>query len=282
VVNPLTDPAQVLLHAQGLEMAQGAEIAAGTQSTFELPLRDLGTEVPQFVVAGDGASTWFDPAVFADVRAGEIVDAGTLTLGAEALDAWGALSVSWSFDGTRLAYQQGLGSLWQIPAGAGPLEIGTTLFDATATAGIDATTPAWSPTDDRVLYQRYDITPSSINLGRADGDRAGDPILATNLVNGIDWLPDGSGFIASDSSPMLENANLLLADLRTGAVSQVTGYESGFAIWPTVSPDGQFVAYAYSPVPLDEATALELHVRHLGTGVDTVIAANALNPDWGP
>jgi len=282
VANTLPEPAQILLHAQGLEMAMGAEVAAGTESTFELPVRDLGPETPQFVVASDGGSTWFDPAVFADVRAGEVTDAGTLTLGTEPLDAWGALSVSWSSDGSRLAYQQGLGSLWQIPAGAGPLDIGTTLLDPDASATMSATTPTWSPTDDRILYQRYDTTPSTIDLVRADADRVGDPILPATLVNGIDWLPDGSGFIASDSSGMVERANLFLADLRTGAVTQITAYATGFAIWPTVSPDGRFVAYSYSPVPLDEATMLELHVRHLGTGVDRVIAANALNPDWGP
>ena len=282
VANTLTEPAQILLHAQGLEMAQAAEVAPGTRSTFVLPVHDLGPDSPQFVVASDGGSTWFDPAFFADVRAGETTDVFNITIGTDVFDALGALSVSWSFDGTRLAYQQGLGSLWQIPAAAGPLEIGTTLFDADASAPMSATTPTWSPTDDRILYQRYDTTPTTIDLGRADGDRAGDPILTATLVNGIDWLPDGSGFIASDSSAMVENANLVLADLRTGAVTPITGYESGFAIWPTVSPDGLFVAYSYSPVPLDEATALELHVRHLATGVDRVVVANALNPDWGP
>lgn len=49
-----------------------------------------------------------------------------------------------------------------------------------------------------------------------------------------------------------------------------------------MSPDGAWVAYSYSPVPLEEATALELHVRHIATGQDLVIAANGLNPDWGP
>ena len=74
VANTLTEPAQILLHAQGLEMAQAAEVAPGTRSTFVLPVHDLGPDSPQFVVASDGGSTWFDPAVFADVRAGETTE----------------------------------------------------------------------------------------------------------------------------------------------------------------------------------------------------------------
>ncbi len=106
--------------------------------------------------------------------------------------------------------------------------------------------------------------------------------MAVTLAHGMDWLPDGSGLIVSDSSALLDTANLILADLTTGTVTQVTGYDVGFAIWPTVSPDGRFVAYGYSPVPLDEATNVELRVRHLGTGQDELLVVDGLNPDWGP
>jgi len=282
VANAREDAVDFLIHAQGLDTAMGITVQPGFQSTFELPVHDLGPDTPQFVVVSDGTQTWFDPAVFADVIAGQTADAGNLTIGADALDTWGALSASWSHDGSRIAYQQGLGALWQIPAAPETLQIGTPLFAGDVTASMSASTPMMSPVDDRVLYQRYDTTPTSVDLGRADADRAGDPQLAGNLINGIDWLPDGSGFIASDSSALMDSANLVLVDLQTGAVTQLTGFRSGFALWPTVSPDGRFVAYSYSDVPLDQATTLELHVRHIASGEDKVIAGNALNADWGP
>lgn len=283
IANTLTDTSTFLVRAQGLDAAQAVAVQPGFQSTFELAIHDLGPDTPQFVAVSDGTSTWFDAGVYADVVPGATADAGTLTLGEASFDTWGALSVSWSHDGIRLAYQQGLGSLWQIPADAGPLEVGGTLFAADVNGGISATTPTWSPVDDRVLYQRYDTTPSTIDLGRAGADRVGDPVVVATRVNGIDWLPDGSGFIASDStSELLDGANLHLADLRTGGVTQVTGYDTGFALWPTVSPDGLFVAYSYTAVPLDQATTVELHVRHLASGMDVVIAPNGINPDWGP
>jgi len=186
IANTLTDTQEFLVRAQGLDAAQGVVVQPGFQSTFELPVHDLGPDTPQFVAVSDGTSTWFDAGVYADVRPGETTDAGLLTLGTDAFDTWGALSVSWSPDGTRLAYQQGLGSLWQIPADAGPLQVGSTLFAADVNGSISASTPTWSPVDDRVLYQRYDTTPSTIDLGRADAERVGDPVVAAALVNGID------------------------------------------------------------------------------------------------
>ena len=39
-------------------------------------------------------------------------------------------------------------------------------------------------------------------------------------------------------------------------VMRITSVGTGLALWPTVSPDGRFVAYGYSPVPLAEATAV--------------------------
>lgn len=282
VANQTTDAAEFTIHAQGLEQAVGAAVEPGFQATYELTLRDLGPDTPQFIVVRNGDSVWFDAAVYADVEPGTTVDAGMITAGGDPFDTWGALSASWSRDGTRLAYQQGLGSLWQIPASAGPLDIGSPLFSGDASGTISATAPVFSPTDDRVLYHRYDTDPSTIDVGRADADRAGDAIVAATLVNGLDWLPDSSGFVASDSSTLLDSANLVLVDLASGAVTPLTRFTTGFAMWPTVSPDGRWVAYSYSPVPLDQAETMELRLHHIATGEERLLAVNGLNADWGP
>lgn len=282
IANQTTELSEFTIHAQGMEQAVGAAVEPGYQATFELSVRDLGPDTPQFVVVRNGDSVWFDAAVYADVEAGQTVDAGLLTAGGDPFDTWGALSASWSHDGTRLAYQQGLGSLWQIPASAGPLEIGSPLFATDVNGTISATSPVFSPTDDRVLYHHYDTDPATIDLGRADAERVGDAVLAATLVNGLDWLPDGSGFIASDSSTLLDSANLYLADLSTGSVTALTAYTDGFAMWPTVSPDGEWVAYSYSAVPLDQAETMELRLHHIATGQELLLAANGLNADWGP
>ncbi|MFN8619550.1 MAG: hypothetical protein U0869_02230 [Chloroflexota bacterium] len=283
VANGTSDTSDFLVRIQGLDTAQGVTVKPGFQSTFEIPgVHDLGPDTPQFVVVSSGDSTWFDPNAYADVQAGATADAGTLVLGTDSYDTWGALSVSWSHDGSRLAYQQGLGGLWQIPASAGQLDVGTPLFTGTDASTIAGTTPTFAPLDDRVLYQRFDQTPSTIDIGTAGASRPGDAIAPVTVTNGFDWLPDGSGFIASESSELLDRANLVEYDLRTGAVTPITGFTSGFALFPTVSPDGRYVAYTYSDQPLDSAEAVELRVRHLASGAEQVLAANGLNADWGP
>lgn len=283
IANQLSDVAEFTIHAQGLDAAVAAIIQPGFQSTFELTLHDLGSDTPQFVVVRSGDSSWFDPGVYADVTPDATVDAGVLTVGAgDAFDTWGALTASWSHDGTRLAYQQGQGSLWQIAASAGRLDIGKPLLDPAVNGTISATSPALSPVDDRVLYQRFDQDPSTIDVARIDGARVGDPVVAVTLAHGLDWLPDGRGFVASDSSALLESASLFRADLETGSLTRLTSDPAGFAMWPSVSPDGQWVAYSHSPVPLDQATTMELRLHHLATGQELLLAANGLDPDWGP
>lgn len=282
IANRSADLADFTIHAQGMEQAVGAAVSPGFQATFELVLRDLGDDTPQFIVVRNGDSVWFDAAVYADVQPGIVVDAGMLTAGGDPFEAWGALSASWSHDGTRLAYQQGLGSPWQIRASAGALDIGSPLFAPEVNGTISVTTPTFSPTDDRVLYHRYDTDPATVDVGRADADRPGDAVVAATLVNGLDWLPDASGFIASDSSALLDSANLHLVDLATGSVTALTSFRDGFAMWPTVSPDGTWVAYSYSPVPLDQAETMELRLHHIASGQELLLAANGINADWGP
>ena len=280
--NRLLDTDQFFIHIQGLEIANAVTLEPGFRGTFEVSgVRDLGPDTPQFPVVSAASARWFDPAVYGDVDPEAAVHAGTVVLdSATAFDTWGALSVTWSHDGSRLGYQQGLGSLWQIDRDAPELSVGRTLFASDVTGDVAATSLAWSPVDDRVLYARYDTTPPTIDLGTADADDAGDAVIASVLVDGIAWMPDGTGFIASDRGTLLDTANLWQTDLATGAVTQITGYQAGFAIWPSVSPDGGFVVYGYSPVALEQATSVELRIRHLATAADQLLVPNGLNPDW--
>jgi hypothetical protein len=71
-------------------------------------------------------------------------------------------------------------------------------------------------------------------------------------------------------------------DLATGSVTALTSYRDGFAMWPTVSPDGAWVAYSYSPVSLDQTETMELRLHHIATGQERLLAANGVNADWGP
>jgi len=281
IQNRLESPLDLALHAHGLEIPLGVRVDAGWQITVELPaVHDLGAETPQFVVATDGTSTWFDPEVYADVVPGGSADAGTLIVEGDGLPAWGAYGAAWSPDGGRIAYQQGLDAIWAVDADAPPLAIGAPLL-ALGSEGFLATSPAWSPTDDRILYQRYDGPESVIGIGTADGDPGG-TVLPVTLAWGLDWLADGSGFLVAETEPTLDAANIVRVDLETGAVEKLTGYTDAWATQPAASPDGRWIAYTWSEVAPDLAERTELRLRHVATGVERVLAVDGGSPDWAP
>lgn len=284
VENRLTADVVLLVHAHGLETAQALDLAASTATTVELTgVRDLGPETPQFVVVEDGMTTWFDASVYADVAEGTTVDAGTLVIDdAHGIDGWGALALSWAPDGDRLAYQQGVDALWQIAADAADLEIGTPLFAAPLPDGFRATSPVWAPTGDRVLYHRYDADPSTIGIGTVDAVGAGGDVLPVSIGWGADWLPDGSGFIAADVEPRAAGAALLRVDLVTGALERIEPPSGGYAVWPTVSPDGAFVAYEWSAASPQSGGPSEIRILELATGAERTLVADGSRPEWGP
>ena len=282
--NRLAGPVEVLVHAQGLQTAQAIAIDAGTATTIELAgVHDMGADTPQFVVAEDGLTTWFDAAVYADVQPGETTDAGTIAIDdTRGIDGWGALALSWSPDGERIAYQQGFDALWQIPADATELSIGTPLFAAPLPDGFRATSPSWAPTGERILYHRFDADPSTIAIGVADAVGPGGDIVPVGIGWGADWLPDGSGFIAADVDPQANGADLLRVDLVNGAVERLGSPDGGYAVWPTVSPDGAFVAYEWSAASPQEGGPAEIRILELATGIERMLAADGTRPEWGP
>jgi Tol biopolymer transport system component len=105
------------------------------------------------------------------------------------------------------------------------------------------------------------------------------PLVEATLVNGISWFSDGSGFIASDSATLLDSADLYLYDFETQKAGRLTSGD-GFAVWPSVSPDGASVAYTYSGLALSETTSTELRIRDIATGDERALVVNGLSPDW--
>jgi len=283
VQNRRDTPVEVILHAQGLAEPRAARIDAGWQLTVELPgVADLGPDLRQVVVASDGNRTWGAETAGADVVPGERIDAGTIAVDEEGIVGLGAQALSWSPDGSELAFQLGLDTLRRIAADPGPVAQGTPLIEAADGDLPAATTPAWSPDGDRILYQRFDGPTASIDLLRTDSPGPGGMVLPVTLAWGIDWLPDGSGFIVADAASLLDSANLLRVDLVTGAVETLTGETDAWAISPAISPDGRWVAYARTTDPFTPEAPTEIRARHLATGVERVVVANGAFPDWAP
>lgn len=191
------------------------------------------------------------------------------------------MSVTWSSDGSRLGYQLGQGSLWQVGADPSSGGVDAPLFDLPAGQSILGTDLAWSPIDDRVLYERFDISPWSVTLGSAGGTDPGEPVVTASLTHGISWLPDGSGFVVSGSDSLLASADLYRVDLATGDAIALTSEQDAFAYWPSVSPDGRWVAYTRFEGSDEEPANIELRIMALDGSDDHAIARDAIAPDWG-
>lgn len=278
--NLIEDISPFFVYVQGAPVAQLVTLEAGFRQTITIDgVGDLGPGIPQYVVAFNGSQRWFSAGASADVTPGGTADAGSLELSGTGADTWGAVSVSWSPDGSRLGFQLGQGALWQVPAEAATLEQGTTLLASDVNLAVSGTDLTWSPTDDRVLYTRFDQDPSTIDVATADGTDAGADLANVTLTKGIAWLPDGSGFVVSDSTDLLDGADLYLYEFAGPTVTKLTT-GPGYAIWPSVAPDGQHLVYGYSTVPLDQATSVELHIRTLDGTDDHVLVDNGLNPAW--
>ena len=144
-----------------------------------------------------------------------------------------------------------------------------------------ATGPVWAPDGDRVLYHRYDVDPSTIAIGTAGGEAGGD-VLPVTIGWGADWLPDGSGLIVADVDPNARGSGFLLADLDTGAVERIDPPEGGFAVRPSVSPDGRFVAYEWSAGSPRTDAVVSIRILELATGIERILAEDGFAPEWGP
>src|SRR5688500_11762742 len=117
---------------------------------------------------------------------------------------WEARSPTWRQDGSLLGYAYGFNSLSGIVPRPSPVDFGTSLVGADAVVANLILHLAWGPTPesaDRLLYQGTEAgTSEGIYLTAQGATAAGDPLLtfdAWDIVKGLAWMPDASGFVFS-------------------------------------------------------------------------------------
>jgi serine/threonine protein kinase/Tol biopolymer transport system component len=105
--------------------------------------------------------------------------------------------------------------------------------------------PRWSPNGGYIAFQRGDGVRFDVFVVPAEG---GEPRQVTHdntVINGLSWLPDGSGIIYScsrDSTmPYLPTFSLWRAPLDGGASTPLTSQETSY-VNPDVHQDGTVVA----------------------------------------
>jgi Tol biopolymer transport system component len=281
IENLKSNLSQVLVYIEGAPTAKVVSVSAGSTVLVSFPqVADLGNGLPQSVVAINGYTRWFDAGVQADVIAGQNAHAGKLTITGNGFDVYGATRISWSPDGSRLAYQFGTGKLWQVGLNVSILGEGGALFDPSVNNSVLGVFPVWSPVGNEVLFQQFNSRPFTIT--RADvGGLGGVDVANVTHISGMAWLRDGSGFVVADDDNLLSHTDLYLMTFADNKITQLTQTTSGqVAIYPKVSPDNSQILYAYIADIQARPRQPQLRIMNRDGSDDHLLVENGSASDW--
>jgi TolB protein len=145
--------------------------------------------------------------------------------------------------------------------------------------------PRWSPDGRRVAFRSN--RGGSYNLYVMDAD--GRNLTRLTEHAGVDhdpaWLPDGESLVySSDRDRGGGRRDLYRLWLADGRVDRLTVFFDGWAIMPSVSPDGNWVAFAAQTLPQQGGWTWQIHVLEIATLMtwDFDESGPACWPSWSP
>jgi TolB protein len=279
---PFASPySSFIVYVAGAAEPQSVALPPGGSRTLTFQnVADLGNH-PQPVVAMFGKNRWFIPGV--DVQAGRTVDAGVLNILGNGMENFGAFGVAWRSDGTQLGYVLGnCAGAFRVPvnAPAGSHQ------DQTLLAGTNSKSVCtwdWGPTPgtaNKVLLGGG-MLDANIYLTTEGGNTHGEKLVGggpTDLLLGVQWLPDGSGFLFSLSTGSA--ANIYKYNFATKAAVQLTRFQAEFARGFSIAPDGQSLVFERAKEFRDQHP--DLWVMQLDGKNMRLLVKNGSGPSWGP
>lgn len=273
---------EYLVYIEGAPTAKVVTVAPGETVLVAFPqVADLGEGVLQLAVATNGSTRWFDAGVTVDVTPDTNVHAGLLTVTGGGFAAYGATHVSWSADGSRLAYQLGQGKLWQVGLDVALLGEGGALLAPAINSQVLGARPVWSPVDNQVLYQRFGVSPQTVTLAEADADNPGRALLDVKDTQGIGWLKDGSGLGVAAIDALLSHLDLYLYRFADNSITQLTQTEAGqAALYPNFAPDHSRLVYTYVPDIQAQPAAPVLRIMNIDGSDDHLLVEGGSRADW--
>ena len=145
--------------------------------------------------------------------------------------------------------------------------------------------PRWSPDGTRIAFKSN--RGGSYNLYVMNADGSGVTRITSHAANDHDpsWLPDGRGLVfASDRDRGVGRLDLYRLSLSDGAVERLTTFFNGYAFMPSVSPDGNWVAFVATTFPMDGGYANQVHVLELATRQTWPFDVTGAGcwPNWSP
>ena len=270
-----------IIYVAGAAEPQSVALPPGSSRTLTFQnVADLGNH-PQPVVAMFGKSRWFIPGV--DVQAGRTVDAGVLSISGRGLENYGAFGVAWRRDGRELGYVAGnCAGAFRVPVDspAGSHQ------DQTLLAGNNSRnvcTWDWGPTPataGKVLLGGG-MLDANLYLATEGGTTRGDKLGGgdpTDLLLGLQWLPDGSGFLFSLSRGSA--ANIYRYSFATKKAIPLTHFDGEFARGFSIAPDGRSVVFERAKAFADRNP--DLWVMQSDGKNMHLLVRNGSGPFWGP
>ncbi|MEV4441873.1 hypothetical protein AB0K09_23260 [Streptomyces sp. NPDC049577] len=231
--------------------------------------RTLLDESDRAAVNLPGAS-WHPSAgvAFASDRAGRdevwVIEPGGRPVRITAHDGdSGYLEPSFSPDGRWIVFQEsvekesgepGLGSLWKVRRdGTGAVRI----LDGPATH-TDNRQPNWSPTGDRLVFQRREAGGEDWALYTVHADGTGLRRLTTTPGEHTDpsWSPDGRSVVFSSTAGGLDLPQIFTIQSGGGRPTRVTNAKNTYDGAPSWSPDGRWIAFESHGGDEDHPTSL--------------------------
>jgi TolB protein len=287
------DSAILFPYIQGAPDIQQITLGPGQSGTVTFDnVADFGEGQLQWAVAIGGAGRWFDAGAAADVVPGGEVTTPLLTVSGSASDSFGAYWPAWRSDGDTLAYTFGYGTLYQIEAEPPLLDIGQLLLQEGTVTSLFSNHLKWGPTAataDQLLYAGGGNfgERTGIYLTTAGSSDAGEQLIAFaeyDLVLGLDWLPDASGFVYAVTEEFLSRANVFLYMFETQESTRLTEFTDQFAGILSVSPDGEQIVFDRAVKELEYGLYLADHevwiMNRDGTGQRRLVEQGHA-PAWG-
>ena len=145
--------------------------------------------------------------------------------------------------------------------------------------------PRWSPDGQRIAFKS--TRGGSYNLYVMNADGSNVRRLTEHGGNDHDptWLPDGQSMVfTSDRDRGNGRYDLYRLWFADGSVERLTNSFEGFAFMPSVSPDGNWVAFVATTFPVVDGWVNQVHVLELATKQTWPFDTTSFGcwPNWSP
>lgn len=279
-----------IIYVQGARQAQQTTVPAGTSKTVTFNNVAIFPNEPQFPVAINGITRWIGTPDTPTFQPGQTNTATIDISSFQGYDNFGAALPVWQHDSHEIDYHLSDACIGEgISSNPTPgSQWGDQLVQYSANMCYISRGPT-SDTADQIVYWDYQgNSPDGGFMEATKGASQATLLFDTGyggFMYGLDWLPDGTGFLFSFDDGSSNSSNIYAYDFSSQQVTQLTDFNGQYAAKLSISPDGQQVAfelYNIDPNPLINPDAVpDLWLMNIDGSGAGLFLQNASDPAWG-